>query len=65
MWQKPALTQEKFIFKHKGLFEIVAIYENKIYKLADKCETLKILINENLLKLYNSYNFMKSIIVIN
>jgi len=49
----------------RGLFEIVAILENGTYKLADKRETLKALINKDLLKLYKSYEFMKLIVIIN
>ncbi len=64
MWQTPARTQEKFIPRRKGLYEIVAILRNGTYKLADECETLKAPINEDLLKLYKSYEFMESIVVI-
>ncbi len=64
MWQTPARTQGKFVLRHKGLFKIIAILGNGTYKLADKCETLKISINKDLLKLYKSYKFMKPIIPI-
>jgi len=48
----------------KGLYEIVAILRNGTYKLADERETLKALINRDLLKLYKSYEFMKPIVII-
>ncbi len=64
MWWTPARTQGKFIPRHKGPYEVVAILGNNIYKLADKCETLKASINGDLLKFYKGYNFMKPIIVI-
>ncbi len=51
--------------RHKGSYEIVAILGNGTYKLADECETLKIPINGDLLKLYKSYEFMEPIVVIN
>ena len=59
-----ARIQGKFIPRYKGLFEIVAILENSIYKLANEYGTLKILINRDLLKLYKSYNFLKPIVII-
>ncbi len=65
MWWTPARTQEKFVSRRKGLYEIVAILGNGTYKLADKREILKTPINRDLLKLYKSYEFMKPIIVIN
>ncbi len=64
MWQKPALTQEKFVSRHRGLFEIVVILGNSTYKLANERETLKIAINGDLLKLYKNYEYMKLIIII-
>ncbi len=63
--QTSAYTQEKFISRCRGLFEIVAILGNSTYKLADEHETLKASINRDLLKLYKSYDFMKPIVVIN
>ncbi len=65
MWQTLIRTQGKFVPRCRGLFEIVAILENGTYKLADKRETLKALINKDLLKLYKSYEFMKLIVIIN
>ena len=64
MWWTSAWTQEKFISKHRGLFEIVAILRNGTYKLADECGILKALINGDLLKLYKGYEFMEPIVVI-
>ncbi len=64
MWWTFAWTQGKFISSHKGLYEIVAILENDTYKLADECRTLKVPINRDLLKLYKSYEFLESIVVI-
>ena len=64
MWWTFTQTQEKFVLRGKGSFEIVAILGNSTYKLADECEILKILINGDLLKLYKNYNFMEPIIVI-
>ena len=64
MWWIPARTQEKFVSRWRELFEIVVILGNNTYKLADECETLKAPINEDLLKLYKSYEFMEPIIVI-
>ncbi len=64
MWWISAWTQEKFIPKHRGLFKIVAILGNSTYKLADERETLKMLINGDLLKLYKNYKFMELIVVI-
>ncbi len=64
MWWTPARTQEKFVPKCRGPYEIVAILENSTYRLADKRETLKAPINEDLLKLYKSYEFMEPIVVI-
>jgi len=52
------------VSRRKGSYEIVAILENGTYKLADERETLKASINKDLLKLYKSYEFMESIIVI-
>jgi len=65
MWWTSTWTQEKFVPKHKELYEIVAILGNGTYKLADEHETLKALINRDLLKLYKSYEFMEPIVVIN
>jgi len=42
----------------------VAILGNGTYKLADERETLKALINGDLLKLYKSYEFLEPIVVI-
>ncbi len=64
MWWTPTRTQGKFVPRHRGLFEIVAILENCTYKLADEHEILKTLINEDLLKLYKSYKFLEPIVVI-
>ena len=64
MWWTPTRTQGKFVPRHKGPYEIVAILRNGIYKLSDERETLKTLINRDLLKLYKSYEFIKLIIVI-
>ncbi len=64
MWWTPAWTQEKFIPRHKGPYEIVAILGNNTYKLADEHETLKAPINGDLLKLYKSYEFLEPIVVI-
>ena len=64
MQQTPAYTQGKFVPRHKGPFKIIAILENSIYKLTDEYETIKALINEDLLKLYKSYNFIEPIVVI-
>ena len=60
----PAHMQGKFVLRHRGPFEIIAILGNSTYKLADKCETLKTSINRDLLKLYKSYEFMELIVVI-
>ncbi len=65
MWWTFAWTQEKFVQRCKGPFEIVTIYKNVTYRLADKSRTIKASINRDLLKLYKSYDFMKPIIVIN
>ncbi len=59
-----ACTQEKFVSRHKGPYEVVAILGNSIYKLADEYEILKVSINEDLLKLYKGYDFLEPIIVI-
>ena len=48
----------------KGPYEIVAILGNSTYKLADECKILKVPINEDLLKLYKSYEFIEPIIII-
>ncbi len=64
MWWIPARTQGKFIPRRKGLYEIVAILGNSTYKLADKHETLKVLINGDLLKLYKGYDFLELIVII-
>ena len=56
--------QEKFVSRRKGPYEIVAILENGTYKLVDERETLKALINRDLLKLYKGYDFLEPIIVI-
>jgi len=65
MWWTPAHIQGKFVPRRKGLYEVVVILENSTYKLADERETLKAPINEDLLKFYKSYEFMKLIVVIN
>src|SRR6266540_6979645 len=62
MWWTPARTQEKFVPQRKGSYEVVAILENRTYKLADECETLKAPINGDLLKLYKSYEFLEPIV---
>src|SRR6266542_4613273 len=64
MWWTPTRTQGKFVPRHKGSYEIVAILENSIYKLADEYGTLKAPINRDLLKLYKSYEFMELIVII-
>jgi len=64
MWWIPARTQGKFVPRHKGPYEIVAILGNGTYKLADERETLKVPINGDLLKIYKSYEFLEPIIVI-
>ena len=65
MWWTPTRTQGKFVPRHKGSYEIVAILENSIYKLADEHGILKVPINGDLLKFYKGYNFLELIIVIN
>ena len=64
MWWTPTRIQGKFVPRHKGPYEIVAILGNSTYKLADERGILKAPINRDLLKLYKSYEFMKSIVVI-
>ena len=64
IWWTSAWTQGKFVPRHKGSYEIVAILENGTYKLADEYGTLKAPINRDLLKLYKSYEFMKPIVII-
>ncbi len=64
MWWTLAQIQRKFILRRRGSFKIVAILGNGMYKLADKHETLKTLINRDLLKLYKSYEFIEPIIII-
>ena len=64
IWWTPAHTQGKFIPQRKGPYEIVAILGNGTYKLADEHGTLKIPINEDLLRLYKSYEFLEPIVVI-
>ena len=64
MWWTPACIQGKFVYRHKGPYEVVAILGNSTYKLADERETLKVLINGDLLKFYKSYDFLKLIVVI-
>src|SRR6266540_1025381 len=64
IWWTPARTQGKFVSQRKGLYEIVAILGSGTYKLADERETLKALINGDLLKLYKSYEFLEPIVVI-
>ncbi len=56
--------QGKFVLRHKRPYKIVAILGNSSYKLADKHETLRIPINEDLLKLYKSYEFLEPIVII-
>ncbi len=55
IWWTPARTQGKFVPRRKGPYEVVAILGNSTYKLADERETLKVLINGDLLKLYKGY----------
>ena len=43
---------------------MVAILENRTYKLADERGILKALINGDLLKLYKDYEFLEPIVVI-
>ncbi len=43
----------------------MSILGNKTYKLANKKEVLKALINKDLLKLYKDYIWMKSVVIIN
>ncbi len=64
MWWIPAQTQGKFVPQRKGPYEVVAILGNGTYKLADERRTLKTSINEDLLKLYKSYEFLEPIVVI-
>src|SRR6266545_2730063 len=64
MWWTPARTQEKFVPQRKGPYEVVAILENRTYKLADERGTLKAPINGDLLKLYKDYEFLEPIVVI-
>src|SRR6266498_39165 len=64
MWWTSARTQGKFVPRHKGPYEVVAILENGTYKLADECGTLKAPINGNLLKLYKDYEFLELIVII-
>ncbi len=64
MWWTPARTQGKFVPRRKGPYKVVAILKNGIYKLADECETLKALINGDLLKHYKSYDFLEPIVII-
>ena len=64
MWWTLARTQGKFVPQRKGLYEIVAILENGMYKLTDKRGTLKVPINGDLLKLYKDYEFLEPIVVI-
>jgi len=45
MWWIPARTQGKFVPRRKGPYEVIAILDNSTYKLTDKRETLKALIN--------------------
>ena len=52
------------MLRRKGPYEVVAILGNGTYKLADKREILKALINGDLLKLYKGYDFLELIIVI-
>ena len=59
-----ACTQGKFVLRRRGPFKIIAILRNGTYKVGNKCEILKVLINRNLLKLYKNYEFMELIIVI-
>ena len=64
MWWILARTQGKFVPRHKGLYEVIAILRNGTYKLADERGTLKTPINGDLLKLYKDYDFLEPIIVI-
>ncbi len=64
MWQTLAHKQGKFVPRRKGPYEVVAIFENGTYKLADECEILKTPINKDLLKLYKGYDFLELIVVI-
>ncbi len=64
MWWIPARTQGKFVPRRKGPYEVIAILDNSTYKLTDKRETLKALINRDLLKLYKGYDFLEPIVVI-
>ena len=64
MWWISARTQGKFVPWRKGPYEVVAILENRTYKLADERGTLKAPINGDLLKLYKDYEFLESIVVI-
>ncbi len=63
MWWTPAHTQGKFVPRHKGSYEVVAILENSTYKLADERETLKAPINGDLLKIYKR-DFLEPIVII-
>ena len=64
MWWILVRTQRKFVPKHKGSYEVVAILGNGMYKLADERGILKAPINRDLLKLYKGYEFMEPIVVI-
>ena len=64
MWWTSARTQGKFVPQRKGPYEVVAILGNRTYKLADERGILKTPINEDLLKLYKSYEFLEPIVVI-
>ena len=64
MWWTPAKTQGKFVPRRKGPYEVVAVLENGIYKLADEREILKTPINGDLLKLYKGYEFLELIVII-
>ncbi len=41
--------------KYRGSYDVISVLDNRIYKLADKKEVLKILINKDLFKLYKDY----------
>ena len=64
MWWKPALTQGKFVLQRRGPYKVKAILGNGTYKLSNDHETLKALINSNLLKLYHDYCWMQLIIYV-
>ena len=64
MYWKLAETQEKFVLRRRGPYDIVDILGNRTYKLADEKGVLKAPINGDLLKLYKDYSWMEPVVVI-